>query len=253
MDVVELRNFYGSPLGQMARRMIRRHIRALWPDVSGLDVAALGYATPFVRPFRDEARRTVALMPAAQGVVHWPEEGASLAALVEETDLPLPDASIDRLLLVHGLEHAEAVRPMLREIWRVLSPEGQLLLVVPHRRSPWAARESTPFGHGHAYSPTQLSRLLSDCLFAPGRPQGALFFPPFGLRFFIRTAGWWENVGRTLWPGFGGVVLLQATKRIYAALPPRSGRRVFVPVPAGLRFDATAVAKAETPPRPRRD
>ena len=240
MDVIELRNFYFSSLGQMARRMIRRQLRLLWGNVTGLDVVAMGYATPFVRPFRDEARRTIALMPAAQGVVHWPEEGASLAALVSETELPLPDASIDRLLLVHGLEHADTARALLREIWRVLAPEGRLLVVVPHRRSPWAARENTPFGYGHAYSASQLSALLTDCLFAPGRPQGALFFPPFGLNFFIRTAGWWERVGRILWPGLGGVLLLEATKRIYAAVPPRAGKRVLVPATAAVQLAPAA-------------
>ena len=45
-DVVDLRDFYETQLGQMARRMIRRGVRALWPDVRGQRVLGLGYATP---------------------------------------------------------------------------------------------------------------------------------------------------------------------------------------------------------------
>ena len=51
-DAVDLRDFYATTLGQVARRMIRRRIRPVWPDVTGLSVLGLGYATPFLQPFR---------------------------------------------------------------------------------------------------------------------------------------------------------------------------------------------------------
>jgi SAM-dependent methyltransferase len=234
IDVIELRDFYASPLGQMARRMIRRQIRALWPDATGFDVLGLGYAVPYLRPFRDEARRTIALMPATQGVMRWPEEGRGLVTLGEETDLPFANASFERVLLVHALEHSEAVRQALREIWRVLTPEGKLLIVLPHRRGLWAQSERTPFGHGHPYSRAQITRLLNDCLFAPGPREGALHFPPSSRRFLLRSAGWWEDVGRMLWPGFAGVMLIEATKRVYALKPKPAKRRVLAPVPAAV-------------------
>lgn len=71
-DVVDLREFYGTRLGQVARRMVSRHIRRLWGDTTGLRLLGLGYATPYLRPFLAEAERVIALMPAAQGVLHWP-------------------------------------------------------------------------------------------------------------------------------------------------------------------------------------
>ena len=102
-DVVDLRDFYETRRGQVARHMIRRTVRALWPDLRGLRVLGLGYATPYLRQFRDEAERVIACMPASQGVLHWPLEGPWAVALTEETELPLPDYSVDRVLLVHGL------------------------------------------------------------------------------------------------------------------------------------------------------
>ncbi len=232
IDVIELRDFYASPLGQVARRMIRRQIRALWPDATGYDVLGLGYAIPYLRPFRDEARRTIALMPAAQGVTRWPEEDLGLVCLGEETELPLANASFERVLLVHALEHSEAVRQSLREIWRVLTPEGKLLIVLPHRRGLWAGSERTPFGHGHPYSRAQITRLLNDCLFAPGGREAALHFPPLSRRYLLRTAGWWEDVGRMLWPGLSGVIMVEATKRVFAVTPKRVKRRALAPVTA---------------------
>src|SRR5258708_40244016 len=117
-DVIDLRDFYESSLGQTARRMIRRRLRAMWPDVRDMRVLGLGYATPYLRPFVGEAERVVALMPAAQGVLPWPPEGPNATALVEEYDLALPDRSFDRVRLTHPLEPAGALGAVLREIWR---------------------------------------------------------------------------------------------------------------------------------------
>ena len=83
-DVVDLRDFYATRLGQVARRMIRRRIRLLWPDLGGMRVLGLGYATPFLRPFADEAERAIALMPAEQGVLPWVNFGL-LSALPAHT------------------------------------------------------------------------------------------------------------------------------------------------------------------------
>ena len=120
-DVVDLRDFYRGSLGQMARRVIRRRLRELWPSIPGMNLLGLGYATPYLLPFRDEAARTIALMPAGQGVLHWPRDGDGLVGLCDETELPLPDYSMDRVILVHGLECSEQLRPMLRGVWRVLA------------------------------------------------------------------------------------------------------------------------------------
>ncbi|MBN9274660.1 MAG: ubiquinol oxidase subunit II, partial [Mesorhizobium sp.] len=81
-----------------------------------------------------DAERVFAFMPATQGAVNWPPMGPSSTALVFDEDLPLVDSSIDRVLMVHSLEHAENPRETLMELWRVLAPGGRLVIVVPNRR-----------------------------------------------------------------------------------------------------------------------
>ncbi len=147
-DVIDLRDFYDSGLGRVAQRMIRRRVRTVWPDVAGASMLGLGYATPYLRPFREEAERVFSIMPAAQGVLHWPADGANAVALSDEAELPLADLAVDRVLLVHAVESSEQLRPMLREIWRVLAGGGRLLVVAPNRRGMWTLFERTPFGHG---------------------------------------------------------------------------------------------------------
>src|SRR6266487_7060004 len=124
LDVVDLRNFYAQALGRVARRFIGRGIRSRWADTRSLRVLGIGYATPYLGLFREEAERCLAFMPAAQSVVKWPSARPTLAALVEETDLPLVDAAVDRVLIIHGLEMSDDVFALLREAWRVLAAGG---------------------------------------------------------------------------------------------------------------------------------
>jgi SAM-dependent methyltransferase len=215
-DVVDLRDFYSGALGQVARWAIRARLREMWPDIARQRVLGLGYTTPFLRPFLGEAERVLALMPAAQGVLPWPPEGPNLSALVEETELPLPDLSMDRVLLVHALEHTEALRPFLREVWRVMAGGGRLIIVVPNRRGIWARLDRTPFGLGEPYTAGQISRLLRDNLFTPLATRSALFIPPFGSRLFLSSAAAWERIGERWFNRFAGVVMIEAGKQIYA-------------------------------------
>ncbi len=228
-DVVDLRDFYAGALGRTAQRVIRHRLREVWPDLQGQRLLGLGYATPFLRPFLADAERVLAMMPAAQGVLPWPPEGPNLTALVAENELPLPDVSVDRVLLVHALEHSESLRPLLREIWRVLAGGGRLIVVVPNRRGLWARFERTPFGLGQPYSATQLSRLLRENLFTPLDTRWALFIPPFASRLWLSSAPAWDRIGERWFSRVGGVVMIEASKQLYAPtvapVPAKAERR----------------------------
>jgi len=230
MDVVDLRNFYAQRLGVVARRFIGRGIRTRWPDSRGLRVIGVGYATPYLGLFREEAERCLALMPAPQGVVRWPSSRAALTALVEEDELPLTDAAVDRIILVHALEMSADPMELLREAWRVLAPGGRLLAVVPNRRGLWARIDTTPFGQGRPYSRPQITHLLRETLFTPTGWGEALYVPPIARGWFLRSAVAWERTGSTLSAPFAGVHIVEATKQVYRAIPARRERRRFVPV-----------------------
>jgi SAM-dependent methyltransferase len=218
LDVAELRDFYTRPLGLLVRRLLAHRIRARWRRITGETLIGLGFATPYLGAFRGEALRLGALMPAAQGALVWPATGSKMSALVEEDHLPLPDNCVDRLLAVHCLETAERVRPVLREMWRVLTPEGRLLMIVPNRRSVWARFDTTPFGHGRPYSRSQLQQLLADALFTPLDWSMALHVPPLERPIVLRSATAFERVGARLSPAFGGVIIVEARKELMAPI-----------------------------------
>jgi SAM-dependent methyltransferase len=235
-DVVDLRDFYRSALGQVARRMIRRAIQRVWPDLNGMRLLGIGYATPFLSALSSETERTLAVMPASLGVLRWPAEGRNLVTLSEEGELPFADYSIDRVVLVHALETSEEAGALLKEIWRVLAGGGRVLIVAPNRRGIWARLDRTPFGSGRPYTMSQLSQLLRDEQFTPVGADAALFIPPARSRMMLRAAPAWERIGNRWFPTFAGVLLVEATKQIYAK-------------PAAIRAPRRRLVYAPAPPR----
>jgi SAM-dependent methyltransferase len=235
-EIEELRAFYASRQGQLARRLIVTQLRALWPDLAGHTVLGVGYAPPFLAVF-DEARATLAAMPTVQGCHRWPEDGPCRTLLAREEELPLVDGSVDRVLLVHALESTPQVSRMLREVWRVLADGGRLLAIVPNRTGSWCWSERTPFGHGQPYSSGQLARLLESHLFTPRATAGALWMPPVRSRLVERLTIPGERLGRRFVPTLGGVVIVEAEKRIHVGHPVmverRRARRRYAPVPQG--------------------
>ncbi len=217
-DILELRDFYDRPLGSTVRRVLAQRIRARWSRLPGATLIGVGYPVPFLGSFRNETKRIGALMPANQGAIVWPSTGEVRTALYEDEMLPLPDASVDNLLVVHCLEGSEQVRKLLRELWRVLKPEGSLVIVVPNRRGVWARMDTTPFGHGQPYSRRQLDRSLTDALLSPVDWSYALFMPPVDRAFVRKMSPAIERIGSRVWPVFAGVIIVEARKELHSPI-----------------------------------
>jgi SAM-dependent methyltransferase len=234
-DVLDLRQFYATRLGKVAREMVARKLAQAWGDGSGLDILGLGYATPFLEAFRPRARRTVATMPAAQGVEVWPlaskdlPDARGLSCLADEAALPHPNALFDRVLLIHALEESDDPLAVMREVGRVLAPSGRVIIVAANRRGAWANSEATPFGHGRPFTRSQLERLVREAGLEPTAWSCALYAPP--LTWLAPWAEGLEQTGARLWPALSGLVLMEAVKQTFAVKPKgrRSPARVFVP------------------------
>ena len=115
-DIIDLCNFYATPLGMAAGRSISLSLSPIWRPISQERLLGLGYATPYLSRFGADCERSLAFMPAAQGAERWPAGAPLRTALVGIEDLPLGDSSIDRILMVHALEFAE--NPAYIEMYR---------------------------------------------------------------------------------------------------------------------------------------
>lgn len=235
-DVLDLHGFYKSSLGVAARGFVSKGLKEAWGEGARLRIAGFGYAAPYLDLF-SAAERVIALAPGGQGVMRWPSEAdvpeaRNRACLVEEHRWPLPDASIDRIVIIHGLEETGEPRRLMREIWRVLADDGRLIVIAAHRRGLWSMVDSTPFAAGRPYLKRQLESLFQQSMFRALAWSAALYFPPFEARFLLRAASAWERAGARAWPGLGGVLMVEAAKEIMA--------------PAGLSRAAHALSSRRT-------
>lgn len=249
VDVADLSAFYDTPLGAVACRLVGRVLGQAWGDMRGLRLLGIGFATPYLPALSTGCERVAAFMPAAQGVVGWPRGQPAASALTDPTMMPLPEASIDRVLVVHALETAESPAELLHEIGRILAPCGRVILVCPNRRGLWARMDTTPFGQGQPFSRKQLRRLLRETSLAPERWSEALYVPPLASGLVLRGAGFWERCGERLSLPFAGLHVVEAARYTPRPVMVRERRRVprpspiLDPVPASYDAPSTGLRR----------
>ncbi|SIS90038.1 methyltransferase domain-containing protein [Phaeovulum vinaykumarii] len=236
LDVLDLRDFYyRTQLGRAAQKAVRNRVLSLWPadaDVLGAStVVGFGFAVPLLRPYLGVARRVIGLMPGQQGVMPWPAGQPNVSVLCEETRWPLETGMADRVVVMHGLETSDQPTALLNEAARVLGPGGRALLIVPNRAGLWAPREGTPFGCGRPYTLGQLDAQARAAGFVPERHSGALYIPPSGRRFWLRSSAMWEDLGARI-SGLlvAGVVILEVSKQVQMQRPSGLGAAVRRPL-----------------------
>lgn len=238
-SVVNLRQFYATPFGESVRSLIARRLSVLWPESASDTALGIGFAMPYMSGYLARRAPAIVCMPAAQGAVYWPPEQDNVVFLAYESELPLPENSVNRVILMHSVEHSEQLSGLMSEVWRVLTPGGRVMMVVPNRLSFWARSERSPFGYGQPFTATQARALLTEHNFTLMRSASALFAPPLYWNWLWRIAPKIEAVGNFLCPPLGGVLFIEAEKQLYAAIKqPAMARKKYraaiVPAKAGV-------------------
>lgn len=230
-DVLEYKSFYSSHLGSVVTLMLEKLLHDIWPDAGERTITGLGYPLPLLHDLMNN-QHAFAFMPAQQGVIHWPHGQPNRTILTDDTELPMADNSTDRMIMLHMAEHSASPVHLLEEAWRVLSPGGRLLIVVPNRSGVWARLDSTPFGHGRPFSQTQLRSIVEESRFTQIKCGRMLFFPPTDRHFILRYAGIIEKICRWLYLPFGGLLWMEVEKQVYAIRKAEAVARRFRPVAA---------------------
>ena len=246
LDVVDFRDFYSSPVGQMVTRHLAPVIKTLIRSDAGTRVLGFGFPTPYLASV-ETAERVLAFMPAGQGVIDWsPVGGAagSATALVEEDLLPLPDFSIDLVILVHGLEMSDRPNALMAELRRVLTSGGRLIVVVPNRQGPWVTTDLSPFGFGRPYSRGQLRQLFAEGGFEAETWTTGLHMAPAAWRPLLGAARALDRIGRLVWPAFAGVIVVSAVKRTVQGITVRARPRLSPTLRPALGPPAGAVGRS---------
>ncbi len=224
IDAERLKSFYRSDLGILTKRYVHQNLAQLWPQTKGEVVVGFGFANPYLSLFDGEADRIISLMPAPQGALQWPvshtkKDLKNQVVLVEECLWPLPDRSVDRLIICHALEFSHRTQDILKEAWRVLRESGELIVVTPNRRGAWAQTTTTPLGYGTPYTGHQLYDVLERSSFHPQKPVYCLYAPPSERLLTMKLSSTIEKYGSRFSKKLGGVLIFPARKQVYALTP----------------------------------
>ena len=169
-----------------------------------------------------------------------PEGAVAVRSL--DVALPFASASLDLVLLPHGLEFSSHPHQVLREVERVLMPEGNVIVSGFNPYSLWGMRRLLARGRGaFPWQGQYLSvRRLKDWFALLGFETPPAIFgchvPPMSQQRWLERWNFMDMAGGRWGPVMGGVYLLQAVKRV-------TGMRLIVP----HWRDARAAAKALAP------
>ena len=223
--IIALRQFYTSPLGHKVKQRLRAMVKESWADEPGDRLVGVGYATPLLRVLEHRAGKAqtlAALMPEWQGAMYWPVHADNRSVLGDALCPPFAPSQLDRVIMLHALEHAAKPEELLAVWFELLAPGGRLFLIVPNRHGLWARSTFTPFATGTPYRMSDLRALLEVTKFTVRRASTALYAPPSSHPFFIRCFMALEWIGRWCFPGAGGVLVVEAEKQIYAGVGERA-------------------------------
>ncbi len=206
-DLDQLQEFYAGRDGLRTAQLLATITVPAVRKGPGQRLLALGYPAPILKGMRPKTLERLAMvMPAAQGGHRWPRRGSENCAVIShDVELPFAAAMFDQALLVHALEFSNS-KKLLRELWRVLAPAGEIVLIVPNRTGLWTHFEATPFGQGYPYGRRELTQILRDAMFEPVAWKNALVAPP------VRGLRWLDRPLTRIFPGFGGIHFVLARK-----------------------------------------
>jgi SAM-dependent methyltransferase len=136
------------------------------------------------------------------------------------TELPFDSDSMDLVVIPHVLEFSEHPHQVLREVARVLRPEGNLIISGFNPRSLWGIhralgrREGYPW-QGQFIALPRIKDWLALLGFEVAGGRFAAYAPPFHTAKWLERFAFMETAGNRWWAVSGGVYFLHAIKRVH--------------------------------------
>ena len=219
-DVADTDSYYRTPEGGLVAEILASDISHQYRSgrirmlSDAEDQLAVGYPFPL---YPSNQPLPPVFMLVETGILAWTKDEGVNTACVDSGSFPCATDVFEQVFVSHALEYVADKAGFLSEIWRCLKGEGELVMIVPHRRSLWARSDKTPFGQGTPFSRRQLKLILEQAGFEQIQIKHSLYMPPFGTRLPVAMRRRFHMIGRIGWPMFGGVLIAVAKKRLYSS------------------------------------
>jgi len=214
----QLTNWFQSSLGRLLGQQESRCLERRLSSLFGYYLVQIGSADPMLDLLKFSPAKN-------KLVLDQTHTGLSLRA--DPCYLPLATDSVDGVVMHHALDFSADPHRMLREVERILIPEGKLLIVGFNPWSLWGGRRLL---HLHGRQPPWSGHFfpvkrVSDWLLLLGFDLLAVdylnFRPPLQNLAVMQRLAFLENLGGKVWPLLGGVYVLEAVKRTLTLTPIR--------------------------------
>lgn len=158
-----------------------------------------------------------------QGRIETLSKGRTKIVIAHDfADLPFASQSLDLIVLPHVLEFAAEPHQVLREVERVLIPEGQVIICGFNPASLWGIKQSTGRLSGAHFLPQNAEFIsllrLKDWLkllnMEVNRGRFGCYAPPCSTTKWLNRFSFMEKAGNRWWPYFGATYIVQAIKRV---------------------------------------
>lgn len=208
MSIPGLDAWLDTPQGRYVMAWERSKVDAMVADVFGYNALQLGL--PQIELL---AQNRIPLRQVAG-------DSGRVDALCDLRQLPFAASSIDLVVLPHILEFHADPHQILREVERVLIPEGQLVIAGFNPLSLWGLRRQLPNQaqafpwNGDYISVLRLKDWLKLLGFELERGNFGCYAPPFVQEHWLRRWHFMEAAGDRWWGFAGGIYLLRAVKRV---------------------------------------
>lgn len=231
--IIDLGAWLQSDTGIYVRNWEQAHLNGLTADIFGFHALQIGLPEICTlqanrMPYRWLTDKRI---PPPREINEMGETADSAGAIPvvvshDFTELPFASQSLDLVVLPHLLEFAAEPHQVLREVERVLIPEGQVIISGFNPSSLWGMRQAMTRLTCGTFLPREgkfisLPR-LKDWLKLPNmevwRGQFGCYAPPFSTKKWLDRFGFLEPAGTRLWPYFGAVYVVRAIKRVQGML-----------------------------------
>ena len=220
-----LERWYLTPLGREVAAVESDCLTELLHDTFGYYLVQVGVGACFRDVLAASRLRHRVVVPCQSSSAH-----SGLTIVGKPHALPLAADAVDAVLLPHTLDFAPDPRLVLREVERVLIPEGRVILVGFNALSSWGLlrllyryQRDVPWC-GRFLTTYRVEDWLSLLGFDVEIRKQLMFRPPLRAALGARLSVL-DTLGRRLWPALSGVYVVKAVKRVSTLTPLRPSWR----------------------------
>lgn len=220
-SIIALDSWLQTPVGGYVRAWEQASLDRLTADIFGFNAVQIGLpqidalaANRMPNRWLADTRLLTPSRPGAKPVV----------VALDFADLPFASQSLDLVVLPHVLEFASEPHQVLREVERVLIPEGQLIICGFNPASLWGARQALGRISQRQFLPVagefiampRIKDWLKLLNMGVSRSHFGCYAPPFRTEQWLTRFAFMETAGERWWPYLGAVYMVHAIKRVNA-------------------------------------